>query len=55
MGSAVAKARVSNKPVVSTKVYEQMKQKAMDWAMNPDDPDDMEYVYGEFKTAGIIK
>lgn len=55
MTSIAAKASSGGGPRVSTAMYEQMRQQALNWAMDPDDKAVMKDIYNDYKAAGLIK
>jgi len=52
--SGAAKAGAVKRVAVSPEIKAAIRQTALNWAMNPDDPEDLKYVYDQFKAAGKI-
>jgi len=52
--SSVNRSKVTQKVAVSAATKEAIRQTALNWAMDPNDPDDLKFVYDEFKKAGKL-
>jgi len=52
--SSVNRGAATKRVQVSPAVKAAIRQTALNWAMNPDDPDDLKYVYEQFKEAGKL-